>query len=163
MHYQRRIFKRTPLSRFLERIKVAPERVFDGSPCWEWQGSKDTSGYGRFHTLKNEHYAHRASYRLLVDDDIPADLEIDHACRNRACVSPMHLRLVTRQENLQYRDKAVTHCKYGHEFTPENTNIRKGGYRICKKCRYRRIKEWRARQREALAAPLAASDNARLS
>lgn len=30
---------------------------------------------------------------------------------------------------------ALTHCKHGHEFTPENTYIKPNGYRNCRKCR----------------------------
>lgn len=30
----------------------------------------------------------------------------------------------------------ITHCKYGHEFTPENTRINKGGKRSCKICEF---------------------------
>lgn len=47
-----------------------------------------------------------------------------------------------------------THCKNGHEFTPENTYIRTGGARGCRQCRlrtsraYMRSEKGRARQRE---------------
>jgi hypothetical protein len=46
--------------------------------------------------------------------------------------------------------RSRTHCKYGHEFTPENTYIRPEGRRECRVCiedrhvaRYEAQKRWR--------------------
>ena len=41
-----------------------------------------------------------------------------------------------------------THCKHGHEFTPENTHHYKRGERTerrCRACRYIRTKNWKAK------------------
>lgn len=38
-----------------------------------------------------------------------------------------------------------THCKHGHEFTPENTYVNAKGYRTCKTCSFRRTRERRQR------------------
>jgi WhiB family redox-sensing transcriptional regulator len=46
---------------------------------------------------------------------------------------------------------AKTRCKWGHEFTEENTAIY-GGKRYCRTCSKRRIKETRSRQRKAVEA-----------
>jgi len=40
----------------------------------------------------------------------------------------------------------ATHCKHGHEFTPENTRINAQGHRICRECRNRASRESRWRR-----------------
>lgn len=45
-----------------------------------------------------------------------------------------------------------THCKFGHEFTPDNTVYRKTGwgvYRRCRECRRREHRQAKRRQRES--------------
>lgn len=44
-----------------------------------------------------------------------------------------------------------THCKHGHEFTPENTRIeKKRGHRVCRACIKRRSGAYIGKQRERL-------------
>jgi len=142
----RRQRKHSLVGRFLKKILVSETRFHNDTPCWEWQAGKDDSGYGRFSAefgeCDKEHYAHRVSYRMFIGE-IPVGYEVDHDCRNRACSSPFHLIAITQAENLSKRDAAKTHCKFGHELTPDN--LCSTG---CKKCRYRRVAEWRARHPE---------------
>lgn len=89
--------------------------------CWLWSGAK-TNGYGMAgipHTRITK-LTHRIVYELLIGP-IPIELEIDHLCRRPACCNPDHLELVTHQINVSRGGNAIkTHCKHGHEFTPEN-------------------------------------------
>src|SRR3954463_13239409 len=65
--------------------------------CWIWLAAKSEGGYGRFWDGERLVNAHRFSY-WLVTGEIPA--ELDHLCRNHACVRPDHLEAVTHRENV---------------------------------------------------------------
>jgi hypothetical protein len=39
-----------------------------------------------------------------------------------------------RGDTFAARNAAKTHCKHGHEFTPENTVARRDGRRRCRAC-----------------------------
>lgn len=119
--------------------KVKPAAALD---CWEWTGSSTARGYGKFFVCKAEGRrtvliaAHRWSF-LMLRGGI-GDLLLDHLCRNRLCVNPWHLEPVTNAVNVSRGvswNGSKTHCKRGHEFTPENTGRQNGGYRYCVTCK----------------------------
>ena len=118
--------------------RIAPKIDVDGD-CWLWTGFIDRSGYGRSTFGERTLYIHRAAYELLVGP-IPVGLTLDHLCRKRSCCNPDHLEPVTNAENMRRGtgpaaiNARKTHCKRGHEFTPENT-YRDGGRRVCRTCK----------------------------
>lgn len=71
-----------------------------GTSCWNWGGVVDAKGYGRFDLGGRPQKAHRVAYELIVGP-IPANLTIDHLCRNKLCVNPDHLEPVTNVENVR--------------------------------------------------------------
>lgn len=73
--------------------------VEDTGDCWEWQGALSPKGYGAFSVKSVKVGAHRFAYQEFVGP-IPEGLEIDHLCRNRACVNPDHLEPVTHKANV---------------------------------------------------------------
>lgn len=102
--------------------------------------------------------AHRVSY-LWGKGEIPTGLDLDHLCRNRACVNPDHLEAVSRSVNL-LRGKTIpakhaskTHCPQNHEYSTENTYIGANGSRQCRTCRkYRNDISNAKRKRDYAAA-----------
>ena len=76
------------------------------SGCIVWDGIRSADGYGHvdMKSMRNAgiRTAHRANW-LDLKGEIPAGYEIDHVCRNRACINVDHLRCVTRAENMAGR------------------------------------------------------------
>lgn len=73
--------------------------------CMIWKLAKTHNGYGieRDFTGKKVR-AHRRAYEAKFGA-IPADLQLDHLCRIRACVNPDHLEPVTSAENVRRGEK----------------------------------------------------------
>ena len=126
--------------------------------CWRWTGALLRSGYGVIRVggrAGSNKFAHRLSYEMHLGP-IPEGLDVDHLCRNRACINPDHLEPVTRQVNLlrgktlAARNASRTHCPRGHEYSPENTRItRQTRSRTCRECD--RIKHRVAWKRRTMA------------
>lgn len=128
--------RRDPVERFWSKVDRS------GSPdaCWPWLAFAD-KGWGKFRVAPGRMVgAYRFSWEL-VNGPVPAGLEIDHLCFNRACVNPAHLEPVTSAENKR-RMNAIrerrTHCRRGHEYTGHatfyaSTPTRRGGWR-CRPC-----------------------------
>src|SRR5581483_10657197 len=134
---------------FLERTTFDPL-----TGCWVWTGTLSADGYGRVYTgARNTAWAHRVSYELHRAP-IPAGCQIDHLCRNRACVNPAHLEVVSARENtlrgatVTARNARKTHCIHGHPFDAANT-IYRHGRRECRACRVRNDRARYERRRQS--------------
>lgn len=82
-----------------ETVALFWSRVDRSGSCWKWTAAKNNDGYGYFSARGYSARAHRWSFEL-ANGPIPQGLVLDHLCRNRSCVRPDHLELVTVQENV---------------------------------------------------------------
>lgn len=123
--------KRPAIQNFVGHISL------EENGCWNWIGA-DNCKYGIFTIDGKNVLAHRWAYEFHKGP-IPKGLEIDHLCRNKFCVNPEHLEAVTAKENVRRAEKhrirkKLTHCRKGHELTPDNISM-SGKWRTCKLCR----------------------------
>nr|WP_246434856.1 HNH endonuclease signature motif containing protein [Quisquiliibacterium transsilvanicum] len=123
---------RVAWARFAAKVEKAGD-------CLEWTAGLMGGGYGQFHFEGRPHYAHRWLYERTVGP-IPDGMTLDHLCRNRRCVNPVHLEVVTRGENVlrgegpSAKAARTRRCPAGHEYTGANVSIKRDGSRRCLAC-----------------------------
>ncbi len=66
--------------------------------CWPWPGRLDRDGYPHVKDGGRRRLAHRVAYELAYGA-IPEMMTVDHVCKNRSCVNPAHLQLLSWAEN----------------------------------------------------------------
>lgn len=176
----RNYVRKTVGQRFFEKVEWSEEHRFDdgccSTRCLEWQGQmtggRDGVGYGRFSAVATRPQklvqAHRWLYEEWVGPIAPG-LELDHLCRNRRCVNPMHCEPVTPLENKRRAREAarlglspvsvVRHsqkpygvvpevCTSGHVMAGQNLYLPKRRTTPeCRECRRRWDRERKARNR----------------
>lgn len=138
-----RKLEKTFEQRFWEKVAIIPFHE-----CWEWIGFKDANNqYGKFLEsgitgLKRQVFAHRVSV-ILDNRIIPEGMVVDHICRNKGCVNPVHLRVVTPRINALENNSgpaainaAKTHCIRNHPLIGDNlmNSKTRPTRRQCKKC-----------------------------
>jgi len=141
-----------PETYFLSKVTELP------SGCWQWSG-RVHKGYGVFMISRINAFAHRWAYEHWVGS-VPAAQHLDHyrypqdGCIGPTCCNPQHVRPASPRENtlrgdtVSARNLAKTHCWRGHEFTAENTRIKRSS-RVCRVCQNICAQQRRVRMRAA--------------
>lgn len=145
IHFANRNLTEAEWGRFQSKVDVAP------SGCWLWNGPLDKDGYGTFYLRRRGRRAHRVGW-FLLNGPIPEQMVVNHVCKQRSCVNPQHLQIVTPREN-SLRDSqspaAVnarkTHCPKGHPYDRVHGSGGGKKQRVCSECQ--RDKQRRLRQR----------------
>jgi len=141
--------------------KLRGRSVITTSGCWEHQSFRRPSkrmnnqaqGYADVSYRGKTWRAHRLAY-VLAKGPVPAGMVVSHVCDNPPCCNPDHL--VARTEKGNMRDAVAkgrlaqqrkTHCKHGHEYTPENTfrppsAPQKRNCKTCQRIRHRLNSGW---------------------
>jgi hypothetical protein len=146
----------TTMQRWARRV-ILPE-YWKEEACWEWRGGHTDEGYlGAFQIgggVKSS--PARYGYTRFVEP-IPGRFSVDHLCRNRGCVNPMHLEAVPHGVNTLRGNACTaiharkTHCPQGHPYDSVNTYLQvtaSGIHRECRKCRNAWNRAWRKSHKE---------------
>jgi hypothetical protein len=118
--------------------------------CHPWAAGTNANGYGSFKVGGKTVTASRWWMEQCLDRALdPVAEKVLHACDNPPCCNERHLLVGTQARNARdmvergrqvlapswQAKKDQIHCKWGHEFTEENTYITPRGTRDCRECR----------------------------
>lgn len=120
----------------------------DLGPCWEWTGNITPRGYARMYYKDVHMLAHVYSHALEFGErhEKLEDSQIDHLCRVRHCVNPLHMEIVNRRENILRGDSPPAQnarsgkCRWGHPMEGIRMN-RQRQTRYCLICNNERSKD----------------------
>lgn len=141
--------------------RLMKRTVYTERGCFEWTGPVSPKGYALMTHRSWSNAAHRVVFRLLCGQpDLATEQLVCHRCDNPRCWNPAHLFLGDAAANNRdcgnkgrHHNSVKTHCKRGHEFTPENTYLKvtpTTTMRACLTCQdmNRRKPEYIAKARE---------------
>lgn len=136
------------IKRFEKNFKVLE------NGCWQWTLKLNEKGYSSFPINKLFCSGHRASMFIYKNVPFRGIKEVaDHLCRNRGCVNPDHIEMVTHRTNtmrgigLSSMNDKKEICIRGHDLVAPNLRIHKMGFRECRACeKIRWAERWKIKK-----------------
>lgn len=133
------VYHRRWLARIMKKITVS------SNGCWLWHGVTHPKGYGQTNYRGRTTNLHRAMWIVTHNVKLTTEQYVLHKCDVRNCCNPAHLWIGTAKDNNndcarkgRHCNGVKTHCKRGHEYSPENTGYKtlpSGSIaRVCKLC-----------------------------
>jgi len=103
--------------------------------CWTFDSWHNSAGYPYLSWNGRDQPAHRIVFALITEMNVTG-LDVDHLCRNTACVNPSPTEAVPHAENQRRISKHQVKCrKAGHDWSdPRNVSTRPNGRRYCTQC-----------------------------
>jgi hypothetical protein len=109
----------------LSKFIIDPE-----TGCWRWKYKPNKGGYGRLRVCSKRtntsFAAHRLAYLKWVGP-IADGLVVDHKCRNRSCINPEHLEVVTHKENIRRSNLTRQRARHEGWKTHNDSRLRMSG------------------------------------
>jgi len=132
---------------------IFSQKVVTEKGCWEWPGTRLTSGYGLVKYEGRQVTVHRLVASIVLKFDINNSfIHALHRCDNPPCFNPDHLFKGSQSDNNKDSAKKGRRkkkfCIHGHPLSVNNV-IRVGARndRVCKICYKNRHKEFSRRRR----------------
>ena len=126
------------------------------TPCDEWEGPTNNSGYGYVCVGGQVIGAHRLVW-MQDHGHLETHEFVCHKCDNKLCINIDHLFVGSQSDNMQdmiakgFHPRLIkTHCPRGHVYEGDNLYIHPtSGARYCKTCKAKATAESRKRKQYA--------------